>query len=538
MSDRWHYLCWTALWLVLVASSLLSRPLVPLDETRYAGVAWEMWARGDLLVPHLNGEPYSHKAPLLFWLVHAGWLVFGVNDWWPRLMPALFALAAVFLTAHLARRLWPGRPEVARMAPALLLGASAWMMFTPMLMFDLILVCWVLAALAGLLHAAQSGHNSGWAVFTLATALGILTKGPVMLLHALVPALLMPHLLPAGHGVRIRGWYGRLSVATIAAALLVLLWAVPAALRGGEDYARAIFWGQTSRRMVDSFAHKAPWWWYLAYLPVLLFPWLYWPRLWAAVRRQWQGEQDRAAVFCAAWFAAILLAFSLISGKRLHYLLPVLPVLALLAARALSALRPWPVLRLDAWPISLSLMLLALVFAFAPGMQPRYHWPEWIAHLPPALGAVLLAAAVAAAAWSRRFSAEGRVLHLSAVMTVAFSLVQASLASAALPYYDLRPVSRYLQERKETGVPLAYLGKYHDQFQFYGRLTHPLTVLTERDAPAWAEGHPEGLLIAYYDEDVPEVPVQPLIRSPHRGGWLTVWQGREVAAYPVVARLN
>ena len=59
------------------------RPLWPVDETRYASVAWEMWLRGDFLVPHINGEPYSHKPPLLFWLIQAGWALFGVNDWWP-----------------------------------------------------------------------------------------------------------------------------------------------------------------------------------------------------------------------------------------------------------------------------------------------------------------------------------------------------------------------------------------------------------------------------------------------------------------------
>lgn len=65
-------LLWTGLWLVLLAVSLATRPLMPIDETRYASVAWEMWLRGDFLVPYLNGVPYSHKPPLLFWLFHLG----------------------------------------------------------------------------------------------------------------------------------------------------------------------------------------------------------------------------------------------------------------------------------------------------------------------------------------------------------------------------------------------------------------------------------------------------------------------------------
>src|SRR5688500_14136832 len=112
----------TAAWALLVAAALALRPILPVDETRYLSVAWEMWVRGDFLVPHLNGLPYSEKPPLLFWLFLLGWKVFGVNDWWPRLVPALFALANLLLTAALARRLWPARPRVARAAPWVLLG--------------------------------------------------------------------------------------------------------------------------------------------------------------------------------------------------------------------------------------------------------------------------------------------------------------------------------------------------------------------------------------------------------------------------------
>ena len=68
---------WTGLWIVVMAAAILTRPLLPVDETRYLAVAWEMWLGGDYLVPHLNGETYSHKPPLLFWLINLGWGVFG-----------------------------------------------------------------------------------------------------------------------------------------------------------------------------------------------------------------------------------------------------------------------------------------------------------------------------------------------------------------------------------------------------------------------------------------------------------------------------
>jgi len=94
-------------WAVLAVASIWLRPLWPVDETRYASVAWEMWLRGDFLVPYINGEPYSHKPPLLFWLIQFGWALFGVNDWWPRLVAPLCVLASVPLLLRLGRLLWP-----------------------------------------------------------------------------------------------------------------------------------------------------------------------------------------------------------------------------------------------------------------------------------------------------------------------------------------------------------------------------------------------------------------------------------------------
>ncbi len=111
MQSRFFLKDYFLIWLALVLMGLSLRPLTPVDETRVVSVAWEMWQRGHFLVPYLNGQPYSHKPPLLQWCIHLLWWVFGVSEWSARLVAPLFALGNLVLTAKLARRLLARRRD-------------------------------------------------------------------------------------------------------------------------------------------------------------------------------------------------------------------------------------------------------------------------------------------------------------------------------------------------------------------------------------------------------------------------------------------
>ena len=80
---------WVPVWLIAALIAIFQTGFMPLYSTRTLGVAWEMWNSGQFLVPMANGVPYSHKVPLLFWLIHAGWFVGGVGDVWPRVLEVL-----------------------------------------------------------------------------------------------------------------------------------------------------------------------------------------------------------------------------------------------------------------------------------------------------------------------------------------------------------------------------------------------------------------------------------------------------------------
>jgi len=529
--DRGDALIW---WLgagVLVAATLVSRYLVPVDETRYAAVAWEMWQRGDFLVPYLNGEPYSHKPPLLFWLLQAGWALLGVNDWWPRVGPGLVSVVALYLVAKVGRQLWPQQPQVGPAAATMALGLALWAFFTPVLMFDLLLAATVLASLLGVLRAA-AGSRSGWVLAGVGLGLGVLTKGPVALLHVLPVALLAPWW---AQPLRSWGrWYAGVAGMVALAAAVALAWAVPAALRGGEQYAQAIFWGQTAGRVVESFAHQRAWWWYLQWLPVVLFPWVVWWPLWrAAVRRRGALMNDRGVRFCLGWALPVMLAFMAVSGKQLHYLLPLLPAIALAGVRLLQ-LDESAAGGLAQAPVTLVYVVIGALLIVVPGLQEARGWPAWVADIPMSAGIALMAVGVGILAPPGPMAALRRLRIVTLAQLAAVTALIIAVMGPASPYYDTRPAAGLLAQAQADGRPVAHVGKYHGQFNFPGRLTQPLDEIGRAQTLEWARTHPRGLIVAYDDGGRDGVP--PQFSQPYRGSRLVVYAAGTVADHPQLIR--
>ncbi len=421
----------TVLMAVVTAAGLALRPLLPIDETRYASVAWEMYLSGNWLVPHQNGLPYSDKPPLLFWLIVAGWRVVGPSGLWLRLVAPLAGLVALALTARLALRLWPGREGPAELAPLITVGALLWTVYASLTLFDTLLACAVLVTLGGLLMARRT--PAGWAVVALGIAVGLFAKGPVILLHVVPVAMLAPWWSADSRPVSWSRWYLGLGLAVVGGAAVVLAWAVPAARAGGPDYADAIFLRQTAGRVVNAFAHRRPAWWYLPLVPMLALPWSLWPRLWRALGALKREAADPGVRFTIAYLAPVFLLFSLVSGKQIHYLVPLIPVTALLAARALDG-----------------------------------YGPEG--------------------------SAIRRCLALAAGSALVVAAVHAGAKEAVLDGYDLRPAARIAAQAEQRGAPVAFAGRYSGQFGWLGRLRRPLETVPDSAASAWLVAHPGGVL--------------------------------------------
>ena len=536
-------------WAAFSIAAIWLRPLWPVDETRYAGVAWEMWLRGDFLVPYVNGEPYSHKPPLLFWLIHLGWGLFGVNDWWPRLVAPLCALAAVPLMRRLGRLLWPHETdehELAReFALWVLFGTLLFAAFVTLTMFDLLLALCAMAGMIGVLSLAHGRRSEGLLWLGAGIGLGVLAKGPVILLHVLPAAAVAPWWAPHLNGkpaARLWRWYGDLFLGVLIGAAIALAWALPAAYFGGEAYRHAIFWGQTAGRVSESFAHRAPGWYYLPLLPLMLFPWFVWPKFWQGVFAP-KFEKDKGPQkFLLAWLLLTLLGFSLVSGKQLKYLLPCVPAFALLAGHALARAayaaggerpRGWEML-----PPVIGFLALPAALGYLRLRPAAMNFPEWVGEVPvwPIL-ALALGAPLLLLVWRQRVALQLRALACATLAAIA--VLGAGVIPAVVPYSDPAPAARHLAALQAAKVPLAHLGKYHAQYNFAGRLRAPIEILDPGELRDWVAAHPAGQVITiersrYEGKGGHEGrgDAAPAYQAPFRGAWVQVWPGAAL----VVAR--
>lgn len=472
-----------AVWLLPLGLSFLTRPLYPVDETRYLAVAWNMWRDTDFIVPHLNGVFYGHKPPLLFWLIHLCWSIFGVNEWCARLIQPLFAIGSLFLLRGLAARLWPDRPSAAVMAPMLFAGGWYTLLYIPGVMFDLPVVFFVLLAFHGLL-----GDRPRWPTVGAALALGLLTKGPVILVYTL-PALLGAPFWRARPAGGWRRWYIPAGLAFTAALLPVFVWLWLAWHTAGDAFLAEVLWNQTAERLSGEIGHGRPLWWYLPLLPILLLPWSVWPPFWRALRPPFR---DRGVRLCLGASLAALLILSLVGGKQPHYLLPLLALTGLGVARLLADATQ--IRRRDQAGVAGVFLLLALALASVVAGWWDGRIPEWSKTISFGWPALLAMTALLLLRFHPSSLRQGVT-----VLFIASSLLGLSITGgvqpASRPAYDMTRIGQYLARAQASGRAVAYLGNYQGEFDFPGRLREPVTELNAASVPDWLAAHPRGLLV-------------------------------------------
>lgn len=495
LSNRHPLILCGGLWGLLVAIILLTRPLLTTIETRAMTVAWEMFVQHDYLVPTLNFKPYTQKPPMLAWLINLAWLLVGVRETVGTVIASLFGFGCVAWTYAIARRLWPHDLARATQAAWLCFGAAAMQVYGTLVFYDIILTFFVLGCVYMLLQSARTHrmrYTIGLGVFI---GLAGLTKGPVILVHSLPLALLAP-VWTARQTGKWSSWYSRLLLSILIGATIGLSWALPAALQGGHDYARWILLQQTTRRVVNAFNHQHQWWFYIAVMPGLVLPWLFLPSLWRRVNLLQQVRSEPTLRFLLCWIGSVFIVFTLISGKQLHYLLPLWPAFALLLAWLLPALLTRRDLAVGAMPFFLFGVVWTIVLILLRSGILNLHqmWDEILTPYPWLPALYTLAIGLLFAAFRRT---PHKIIAITLMMWLSVIAIHITSIPQGFSRFTAEPIATAL--RSYPNRPVAVVSaRYQGDVNFLARVTEPLTILPLANPSAIARFfalHPDGLVL-------------------------------------------
>ena len=511
-----------ALYLPGLGREILRHPL----EAKYALAAREMVRGGPWLVAHLFGEIYPDKPPLYFWAAAAVAELRGgpFDEVSARLPAALGGLASLVFTLALGEALFSARAGLVSAAVLATSGLFFW--YARQGHPDQFLIAGVTLACLALWRSfttPRGPSRTAWiALAYAAMALAVMSKGLLGLVLPLLAGLLYLALTGPLRAVprRVGLWPGLLVFVAV-----VLGWYGPAVSRHGLGYLRETIVHQQVERYARSWGHHGPWYQYFADFTTGFMPWsLFVPGAVALAWGAWRGAKDRLRearaadtpdgqapapfLFPLCWFVAGFVFFSLSTGKRAAYLLPLYPAAALLVgwmwAQAIAEGRR------SRW-LAVPVALLAGVAALLTGAAtvqalgvltlPRRLIPgRMVDTLVPADPAWQAAAAVVllaggAAVWLTWRRGRPGATFVAIVAAAAVCLLGVTLVRA--PQYEARYPARELTARIALHVPpgepvLSLLGDYDFLVAFY--LDRPIAPLpgpsellaARRDAPRLA----------------------------------------------------
>ena len=319
-----------ALGLLLLLPGTGTLPLLDRDEPRFAGATVEMIQRGEWIVPYFNDEYRFDKPVLTYWMMRAGYAVFGVGELGARIHSVVTALGVALVLWYAGRRWFSARAGF--LAGAMWLCSVQVLIHGRLALADMPMVLCVAVAQVAWMELLSAGYTRTrfWALW-LSLGLGFLAKGPIAWAVPLLSLLLQRWVfhrrpLPWGN-LRI----GRGLLVTL---VLVGAWGIPALVS-----TQGLFWQKgmgehVIQRGFEAFdGRRTVPFYYLPSSIFSLFPWIAFAgAAWRALRRDWS---DRHAAL-VSWLLAPYIIFSIYSTQLPHYVLPAFPAFFLILAQAFA----------------------------------------------------------------------------------------------------------------------------------------------------------------------------------------------------------
>src|SRR3989304_245309 len=319
----------------LFVFDLGKRDLWAPDEPRYAQVALEMLESKNFVLPHLNGEVYPDKPPLLFWLIDLFSMPFRtVTEFFARLPSALSGIGCCIAVFFLGKFTFSQRTGF---IAALILATNVnFLWIARRSAFDVLLTFLITMSLL-CFYSGYSRDSKRTILFLLSyvfMGLAVLTKGPLGLF---LPVIIIASFLVIEGNLKLYR-YMAIGRGCIVFSIIVFSWFGLASFEGGKEYVSEILNNQIMGRFFNSWKDKEPFYYYFTRFPIDFLPWsLFIPGVVIySIKEKNKGFRKLHLPF--VWFTAVFIFFLIASGKKGRYLLPLYPAASLLVAWFLDSI--------------------------------------------------------------------------------------------------------------------------------------------------------------------------------------------------------
>jgi len=415
-------------------------------EPRYAEIARVMFLKNQWLVPTINGNLYTDKPILYFWLALISAKIFGaVNEWTVRLPAALGGVGFVMATYLIGRDLISSRVGF---ISAVILATTMRVLWEARWAHVDTVFCalFALALYFGARTVFRKGRPSEILLVYLFVALATLAKG---LIGVVLPGLILGCFIL----VR-RDWSLIPRLKLHFGALIFLIVAGPwfyavNHLTHGTWLADFIYIHHIQRYTAGA-GHRQPFYYYLTTLPPDFLPWTIFivPAIFA-YRPLRSRFADPVVQFFLVWFSAVFLFFSLSDTKRDLYLLPLFPSIAFFLGVYFDDLIQGRIAQdfLYRGLIGCFFALIAVVGLCAPAAAWFYYRGAWTAVV--SVSVPLLIAGVFGMVYVRRLRALKVAITTAALMVVTVICTSIWL----MPYLEIFKSPRSFSNQVRQIVP-------------------------------------------------------------------------------------
>jgi 4-amino-4-deoxy-L-arabinose transferase-like glycosyltransferase len=323
-------------------------PFVGPDEPRYAEVARGMLTRSDLVTPSLGGHTWFEKPALPYWMMMAGYKLFGKSEGSARLGFALCGLLTVLVIYWMGwrtERHSPGKESLRLLALSSGVAAASsagLLLFSHGVNFDIPLTLATTIAL-GCFFVYDLGEEKRRALlagFYAGMGAALLAKGLI--------GFILTFGVVASYYILRRAWPGREVLLSVLwgvplAVVVAAIWYAPVIARHGWTFINEFFiQHHFARYTSNKFHHPQPFYFYIPVILMMALPWTPYLIESLAGARRWEWRAPAALskwrAFALAWLLMPILFFSVSGSKLPGYILPALPGAVMLVGERLSRL--------------------------------------------------------------------------------------------------------------------------------------------------------------------------------------------------------